>query len=111
MARPREFDNLAITSIALDRNHLDRARDMGMNISEVCRRAIAQELNDPEVIEKLKHENKIKKKFEKIPRTLRRKIDQLVGEDPRRAEVWTNVINSRCDSTLTVQDTQDYVRR
>jgi len=111
VGRPREFEDLVHTAVTINRSLLDKAKELNINISEVCRNALAIEINDPKIIRKIKRQRKIKEKFKKVPRTLRQKIDKLVGEDPGRAKIWANIVNKRCNLQLTRNDILNYVTR
>ena len=109
MVRPRNFDNLAITSISIERNTLDRAKEMNINISEICREALAREINDPEIVKQAEKKKSITEKFMNVPSMLRRKLVNFVGEDPRRAERWACILNERCNTTFQPQEIMEYV--
>lgn len=51
--RPREYEDLVQTSIFLEREILNRCKETGMNISDICRNALMNALGDPVLQKKL----------------------------------------------------------
>ncbi len=45
MARPRKFEDLALTTVSIERRMLDEARTRGINISDVLRESLRTRLN------------------------------------------------------------------
>lgn len=70
MERPKKFEGFVQISISVPENHIELAKIMGINISEICRHALAVAVNDKESLEQHKKKEKVKKKALNVPRPL-----------------------------------------
>lgn len=104
MSRPVEIENMKNTSVSAPMDDLNRAKAMGINISDVFRRALSEALSNPE--ERTRNE-----KFKGVPKKLLRKAEKFVGEDPDVANVWAGIINTKCGTDLNTHDIMEYVCR
>lgn len=105
--RPREFEDLATTSIKVPMELIKNCRAIGLNISDICRVALVRAVNSP----RAKELQKIQDKFKEVPVHFLGCIDRYVTKDPNKKEIWTNIINKKCGTKLTPQDILDYANR
>ena len=87
---------------------MERAKKL-VNISEVCREALARQINDPEVVEKYKKKKTLKSKFVGIPKKFVKKAENYIVSDPSTAERWANVANERFKVTMTPEDLISFI--
>jgi len=106
--RPQEFYNMTVTTINVERDILEKAKRM-LNISEVCRNALAQAVNDPEIIKRYNEKKEMKLKFKGIPKKFIRKVENFIVDDPNAAQRWAKVANDRFNSNIGPQDIVNFI--
>jgi len=92
--RPRVYDNLRTTNITIPTDLLKTAKDMGLNISEVCREALSNAVGDERRIEIHEKKKKAETLFEGVPKDV---IKNLI-ETSRK---WSNVLPRAIESVNT----------
>ncbi len=106
--RPKEFDNLTTTTINVESRVLEKAKRM-FNVSEVCRNALAQAIDDVEIIKKHEKEKQLKNKFIGVPRKFVRKAENFIVQNPETAERWAQVVNQKFNKRITPEDMIDFI--
>ena len=106
--RPLEFEDLTTTSVTLERYLIEEAKKSGINISEVCREALAKAIKSPEVKRKIE----LRDKFKMVPKMRMRRIRRMVEQADNKIqaiEKWTNWINDKFDLGITLEELQEYL--
>lgn len=77
MVRPRETEEYkAMTSIYINRDVLENAKKMGLNISEISERALATAVNLPETKKKFT----LREKFKQMPKERIKRMKAILKE-------------------------------
>lgn len=107
--RPREFEDLTTTSITVPRSLLKQATSLKINISEICREAMAKALDNPEAIQKTKQKSKLKEKFKGIPRHYLNEMERHIAMKGTACAVrWAAEANKLWNVELSSQDCVNY---
>lgn len=107
MSRPAEYEDNTTTCITLPRELLRNCKNLGVPISEICRKALYLETKSP----RAKELQKIRDRFKDVPVRYLKKMSYYVGVEPKRAKIWADVINKKCGMRVTAKDVLDYVNR
>jgi len=92
--RPKQYDNLAQTSISIEYEVLERAKKEGINISEVCRNSLLDVINDP--IMKKKYS-----KFSRIPDDTKKMVLRVIKKHPGNVRGCINIIKRQCGISVS----------
>ena len=85
--RPKEFDNLVQTSLLVEAEVLKRAKEIG-NISDICRNALMNVIDDPVLRKKYD-------KFEKIDKKTKELIHKVYKEH-KNIQGCLKIIRRQC---------------
>jgi len=116
MARPTKFNDLTTTSVTIERDMLNEAKRLNINISDVLKKALAEVLNT-NIVEKRKEKPKLEKM--KIPKPLLKKMESVVAMNPEGIPNWANILNNKCGMIIkssgydmvTSDDILEYINR
>jgi len=106
MARPIEFLDLKQTSVTVERDLLERAKADGVNVSEVLRKALADELGEA----KKKETSKIRK-FKGLPRHVVNRAKNNIIESARNVPTTIDWLNQEFGINCTAADLEALVPR
>jgi hypothetical protein len=104
--RPVVYDDLTSTSVKVEREALKRAKEAGINVSEVLREALAERLGsaEPPV--------DIAEKFRGLPAHVVSKVKRLVmGEHYGKAWAILSKLNSETGRDLHIADVEAIMPR
>jgi len=108
MPRPAEYEDLTHTTITLPMQLKKEALRIGINISDVCRSALAAAINNPEI----QKPANIREKFKKVPKERMNKIRRLLdaaADRDKAAEVWAKWIKENFELEVTAEELLEYV--
>jgi len=77
--RPKIYEDLKNTTLSLEREIIERCKEMGINISEVCRSALLNIINDPILTKKYS-------KFDRIPNETKKLVLDVIRKHPQNVE-------------------------
>ena len=104
MARPRLYSNPRNTTITVDGEILTQARDMGINISQICREAIEAAVGNPET-------RAITKKFRGMLKMDMERVRKFVNRQPSTADHWAKFLNEKYKIAVTASDVVEFINR
>lgn len=99
MVRPTEFLDLATTSVTVQRELLERAKSMDINISKVLRKALAEEVG--ETPKKLQ---KHLEKFKGLPRHIVNQARNNVIKKKSNAPLTAEWLNGMFGASFSAED-------
>lgn len=104
MPRPIEHGDLITTSVKINQNLLERAKELNLNVSEICRQALLYAIGNPRTI-------KLHAKFSEIPKELIAIMRRRVIQNSGSANHWASVIQKKCGVVVTKKEIIDYCYR
>lgn len=103
IGRPRIYPELVAINVMVNRASLETAKNMQLNISQICRDALDNAVNDPVQID-------ITNKFASIPKIEMVKVRKFVLKDTSRAGYWADWLNKKYNTKLEPSDILDWLR-
>ena len=86
--RPKEYEDLRNTTLSLEREIVDRCKETGINISDVCRTALMNVIDDPVLRKKYD-------KFEKIDKETITLVHKIY-KDTKNLQGCVRIIRRQC---------------
>ena len=102
--RPKEYEDLKNTTLSLEREIIDRCKETGINISDVCRIALIDVLGDPVLRKKYD-------KFERIPDETKKDVLKRFNDDPATVRGCVNIIHMETGLKITENEFIEWVDR
>jgi lipid A disaccharide synthetase len=94
MSRPKIHENLVPITISIDREVKEELLREGFNISEICRAATENAINDPEV-------RKMFDKFEQISEDIKTDVIQALSKGLEYSKGYVKIIKIRTGINIT----------
>ncbi len=102
MSRPRIYENLRATNILLESEIVDRAKEIGINISEICREALLNIINDPVLRKKYS-------KFDRITEDTKKLVLEIIKKNPQNVEGCLRILKRHTGITFGAMEFLQWV--
>lgn len=111
VGRPTLHSDLKPITLLVDRESLKLAKEMNINISQLLRKAIAEEIGDDRKMEEVEIYNKTIKKARGVPKDYIKNLIETSRKHPDFLQKALDNVNKECGTKLTPEDVKNLIPR